>query len=192
MRYELSTAATGTPISREDVIDFIRVVDTDDYALITALVDRATRYVERRIQRQLLTATWKLYLDAFPAEILLEKLPVASVTSITYTDLDGDTETLAATEYQTDYSAPDRPGRIKPAYGKTWPNTRSSTYNAVTVTFTAGYGTAADVPATIKQALLLLVQHWYDQRAMISQTQQYTVPTSVDSLLAIEDWGSYA
>ena len=193
MRYELSTAATGTPIKREDVVNFIRIVNEDDYALVTALIDRATRYVERRIQRQLLTATWKLYLDAFPAEILLEKLPVASVTSITYTDLDGDTETLAATEYQTDYAAPDRPGRIKPAYGKTWPNTRSSTYKAVTVTFTAGYGTEADVPETIKQALLLLVQHWYDNRAMIETgTIVTSVPTSVDSLLAIEDWGSYA
>jgi len=192
VRYELSTAATGTPISREDVINFIRVINEDDYPLITALVDRATRYVERRIQRQLLTATWKLYLDAFPDEIFLGKLPVASVSSITYVDLNGDTQTLTATEYQTDYAAKDRPGRIKPAYGKTWPSTRSSTYKAVTVTFTAGYGTAANVPETIKHALLLLVQHWYDQRAMIAQTQQYSVPTSVDSLLAIEDWGSYA
>ena len=192
MRYELSTAATGDAVDFPDVLTHCRVVDEAEYGYVHGLLDMATRWVERRIERQLLTATWKVYFDAFPSEIELRKLPVASVTSVQYVDLAGVTQTLSASSYQTDYAAPDRPGRIKPAYGQSWPSTRGSTYNAVTVTFKAGYGAAADVPETIRGALLLLVQHWYDRREpIITGTIVAMTPLSVDALLSAEDWGAY-
>jgi len=191
MRYELSTAPSGDVVDMADVLDHLRVSDESEYTYLAALVDRAVRWVERRTQRQLLTATWKLYLDAFPAEIQLRKLPVASVTSIQYVDLDGDTQTLSATYYQTDYKSADRPGRIMPAYGYSWPNTRSSIYNAVTVTFTAGYGAASAVPETIKQAIMMLAGHWYDHREAVDELEYKPVPYAVDNLLSLDEWGYY-
>jgi len=191
MRYELSTAPTGDVVEMADILDHLRVTEESDYTYLAALNDRAVRWVERRTQRQLLTATWKLYLDAFPAEIQLRKLPVASVTSVQYVDLDGDTQTLSASYYQTDYKSQDRPGRIMPAYGYSWPNTRSSIYNAVTVTFTAGYGTASDVPETIKHAIMMLVGHWYDHREAVDEVEFKPVPYAVDNLLSLDEWGYY-
>jgi len=191
MRYELSTAPTGDVVEMADILDHLRVTEESDYTYLAALNDRAVRWVERRTQRQLLTATWKLSLDAFPAEIQLRKLPVASVTSVQYVDLDGDTQTLSASYYQTDYKSQDRPGRIMPAYGYSWPNTRSSIYNAVTVTFTAGYGTASDVPETIKHAIMMLVGHWYDHREAVDEVEFKPVPYAVDNLLSLDEWGYY-
>lgn len=191
MRYELSTAPTGDVVDLADVLDHLRVSDESEYTYLAALVDRAVRWVERRTQRQLLTATWKLYLDAFPTEIQLRKLPVASVTSIQYVDLDGDTQTLSSSSYQTDYASEDRPGRIMPAYGYSWPNTRSSIYNAVTVTFTAGYGAASAVPETIKQAIMMLAGHWYDHREAVDELEYKPVPYAVDNLLSLDEWGYY-
>ena len=95
-------------------------------------------------------------------------------------------------EYQTDISTQDSPARIKPAYGLVWPSTRSDKYNAVTVTFTCGYGAAAAVPTTIKQAILMLINHWFDNPGAVSPITLSPVPFSVDALLSSEEWGSYA
>ena len=192
MRYELSTAATASPVTITEAVDHLRVADESEYAYIQSLISMATRWVERRIERQLVTATWKLHLDAFPPEIELRKLPVASVTSITYIDADGDEQTLASTVYQTEFTSEDRPGRIKLDYGQVWPSTRSGEYNAVTVTFTCGYGAAAAVPTTIKQAILMLMNHWFDNPGAVSPITLSPVPFSVDALLSSEEWGSYA
>ena len=107
----------------------------DEYdALLVALVERATEAVGKRCKREIQSATWTLILDSFPAEILVDKVPVASITSVAYTDVDGDSQTLTAvTDYQTDLNTNDGPASIKPAYGTVWPTTRDDTYGAVVV-----------------------------------------------------------
>ena len=57
--------------------------------------------------------------------------------------------------------------------------------NGVKITFTAGYGDAAgDVPEPLRQALLLLVAHWYERRepVVLGETA-IQVPETVQSLL---------
>lgn len=196
MAYVCSTPATTYPVSVGDVLTHSRIDSHDDDTYLAGLIIKATRAIERELDRQFITATWKLYLDEFPGEILLRKLPVASVTSVAYVDTAGSAQTLAATEYQTDYTAPDSPGRIRPAYGKTWPSTRADTYNAVTVTFTAGYGAASAVPQTIKHAICMMVGHWYENRELEASGEGLSAESRALSyamawLLAHEDWGVY-
>ena len=58
--------------------------------------------------------------------------------------------------------------------------------NGIEVAFTAGYGpAAADVPAPVRQAILLLVAHWYEHRSPLEQgARPEPVPTMVSELLA--------
>lgn len=50
------------------------------------------------------------------------------------------------------------------------------------ITFTAGYGAPADVPAAIRQALLLLVTQWYEHRQ--GTATGTALPFAVEALLA--------
>jgi len=58
--------------------------------------------------------------------------------------------------------------------------------NAVTVRFVAGYGDAGDVPQAIKQAILILIAHWYEQRDPVEagNIAPIMVPLMVTTLLA--------
>ena len=59
---------------------------------------------------------------------------------------------------------------------------RSGLGRPVAITFTAGYGAPADVPAAIRQAMLLLVTQWYEHRQVTGTGS--TLPFAVEALLA--------
>lgn len=126
----------GEPLHLDDAKVHVREEDTAADVDITALVAQARQQVEMWTGRQLVCATWKLYLDSFPGEIRLPFPPLRSVSSITYVDSDGTTQTLATSEYTVDTNQ--EPARIVEAYSKSWPVTRAH-INAVIVTFIAGY-----------------------------------------------------
>lgn len=104
-------------------------------------------------------------LDRFPPwEISVPKPTLQSVTSITYVDTDGATQTLPPSAYLVDSKS--EPGRITPAYGLVWPTTRWQT-GAVTIRFVAGYADSASVPACIKQWMLVRLGTLWLNRAEI-------------------------
>jgi uncharacterized phiE125 gp8 family phage protein len=96
-------------------------------------------------------------------------------------DTGGTSTVQTSTDYTVDIKS--TPGRIYPAYSKSWPATRWQR-NAVTVRYVAGYGLPAAVPEGIKAAMKLLIGNWYEQReANIVGTIIGTVPLAVESLL---------
>jgi len=92
--------------------------------------------------------------------INIARPPFGSVTSIVYIDSNGDSQTLAATEYRVD-SAP-LIARISVAKDKSWPTTYGVTAD-VTITHTAGYA-AGDVPYQIKAAVRDFTDYRYNTR----------------------------
>jgi len=159
--YKLKTAATGYPLTVDEVKLHLKVdVSTDD-DLITNLRNSAISWVEQYTNRQLMPATWYLYLDDFPDEILLQWCPVTSVTSIKYYDTDNDLQTLSSDEYDVDTDS--EPARIYESYGYYFPTVRERP-NAVIIEFEAGYADADSVPDPIKSALLLMIGHNYENR----------------------------
>lgn len=165
MALTLVTAPTSEPVSLAEAKEHLRVTATDEDALITSLVGSAKESAETITGRALITQTWDLSLDSFPQVIDIPKPPLVSVTSITYIDTAGATQTLASTEYTVDTKS--EPGRIVPAYGKSWPSTRDIV-NAVTVRFVAGYGNATAVPKSIKQGMLMHIEHMFDNRGTVN------------------------
>jgi len=152
---------------------------------IVALVSAVRERAEAATGRQLLTATYDLVLDSFPCGVQpfelglhwtvdrignmfldIPRPPLQSVTSITYVDTAGATQTWSSANYLVDKpSGPRcRRGRIAPAYGVVWPFTQAQ-INAATVRFVAGYGaTGASVPALVRQALLMDLTALYEHR----------------------------
>lgn len=144
------TPATGSVVCAADLREFLRLYDNESDAMLSDFEKDAVDYIERYTSRYLLTTTVDLKLDYFPCVIELRRPPVQSVTSITYLDTNGDSQTLTSSKYTVDTDR--EPGLIKPAYGETWPATYTE-LQAVTVRFVCGYADADSVPQGIKTAI---------------------------------------
>ncbi len=194
MRYsvEVVSAPPAEPLTLTETKLHLKVDVTDDDTLITALIQAAREWVESYCRRSLVQRTLELRLDGWPVEIRLPRAPVASLSSVTYTDGNGNTATLAADQYQVDlYGTPPRIVR-KP--GVVWPVLQFGVINGVQVTYVAGYAPggasptdyAENVPAAIKAALKLLIGHWYENRQAVSMqnVQPTEIPLAVRAILA--------
>jgi uncharacterized phiE125 gp8 family phage protein len=173
---------------------------------VSAIISAARQWTEDYTNRALITQTWRLTLDDFPRclgyawngyapgqyhlrpwrDLQVIRLPwpnLLTVTSITYVDGNGATQTLDSSAYVVDTSS--LPGRVYPAYGTSWPANRCQP-NAVTITYTAGYGSASSVPTAVKQAMLLMISDLYREREsqIIGARAVVVANPTVDRLLA--------
>jgi uncharacterized phiE125 gp8 family phage protein len=159
---KLTSEPAVEPLSVDDAKTHMRIdIDAED-AYIAVLIKSARLRAEAFINKQLITATYTLKLDSFPSVISIPRSPAQEITSITYVDTDGDTQTLSSDVYTLDSDS--EPGRIYEAYGESWPSHRPIR-NAITVTFKAGYGdAAANVPDDIIHAIKLFTAAYHEER----------------------------
>jgi len=170
-------------VSLSDMKMQLAVDGTDLDTYIGDLIDAATVYCEKATNLKFLTETCIDYLEAFPTEIRPTFSPLSSVTSVQYVDTAGATQTWAAAEYDVDTDP--TPGRIKPAYGESYPSIRGQ-MQAITVTYVAGFGTSAsDVPENLRQAVKILVTEWFYRRGEVTEDDLPAVPSAVKILLGL-------
>lgn len=163
----------------------VPTANTTSDPLLNVLIASARASAEQQLNRYLVAQTLDAYFDSFPRKSPYEFSlpPLSTVTSITYVDEDGATQTLAASGYVVD--AKSKPARISLAYNEDWPDTRVQN-NAVTIRFVAGYGAAATVPQSIKQWMLLrIATAWENRFALVIGTSGMVElpPAFVDGLL---------
>lgn len=187
---QLITASTGTPVTLEEAKDHLRVTDSNSDADITRKLRSATDYCQRAISgnKQFMGATFDLIMEAFPfsdAPIELPMPPLKSVTSVGFINSTGGSTTMPSTDFITT-TPTDYPGRITPAFNATWPSPRQQA-NAVTIRFVAGYDTAEDVPDSVKQAVLLKLEQFYDP----ARVDLKTIDEVVGQLLGGSEYGNY-
>lgn len=156
----LVIAPAEEPLSLAEVKLWLRVDHSEEDALISRLITSAREMAERDFDRRLVTQTCRLHLDAFPChEEIFPVGPVQSVSSITYVDQSGVTQTVSSSVY-TLRSGRD-PAALALAYNQVWPADVRAQPDAVAITFVAGYGSAVQVPTGIKLALELTILSWY-------------------------------
>jgi uncharacterized phiE125 gp8 family phage protein len=186
--YKLATAATVRAASLEDVKLHLRVDHDSEDTLLLNLIDTATADIETMSGHVLTTQTWDLYLDAFPAGDVIDLLypPLQSVTGVYYTPVGASEATLSSSNYRVD--TVNAPGRIQLKSTGAWPADELEVNNGVRVRFVAGFGsTATSVPAKLRQALLLLIAHYYEHREAVMDTNRVmALPHGVAHLVA--DW----
>ena len=183
----LSSAPATEPVTTAEAKSHARVDSSDDDTLIGGLITAARQWAEWYTQRAFITQTWDLKLDAFPSEPLeLPKAPLVSVSSVTYVDSAGASQTWAADEYVVKVYAGQHapPGRLWLAYGEAFPITLP-VLDAVTIRFVAGYGAAAAVPEEIKLGIKVLVAELYKAReeSVVGEGPVFSAPFSVHALL---------
>ena len=174
------------PVTLAEVKDHTHVSGTDSDAVLTILLQAARENVEHHQKRQLITATYELTLEEFPSgPIILPNPPLISVTSISYEDTAGDTQTWASSNYVVDTPDGDAAvkGRIGLATGVTFP-VLENVISPVTIRFVAGYGLKATVPDNVKFGLLMLVADLYENRqSSVTGTISGLMPQTAQTLL---------
>ena len=141
------TAPAAAPVSLEEAKAHLRVDHTADDVLILAMIDAATADAEHRIGRALVQQTWEQVEDCFGDDIDLPNPPLVSVSSLKYLDTDGVEQTMSASDYSVNSDR--EPAEIIPAYGTSWPSTRSVP-SAVRARYVAGYAATFDITAITK------------------------------------------
>lgn len=162
----VSVAPAQEPIPLEEFKAHARVVDAEEDALLAGYVMAARKVIERRTHRALITQTWTASIDRFPlSQDGMIELPggkLQSVTSISYVDLAGATQTWSSSEYtvHTEFD----PGRIGLAHNEDWPAVREWGL-PITITYIVGYGDdPADVPEDLRMAILMLALELAERR----------------------------
>lgn len=183
---EVTAAPATEPVTVASAKLHCRVDWADEDTLFDVWVPAARKLAEDYGRRRFVTQTLRLTQGGWytgPAEwpdgiagvartgilaadlsraIRLPVEPVQSVSAVQYYATDGTLTTVDAADYQTWLAH--SPPLVLPAPGESWPDMESGRVGAVRVTFVAGYGVAAAVPADAKAAILLTVGYWYRNR----------------------------
>ena len=181
----LTSAPAVEPVTLTEAKAHLRV-DTDaEDTLIGSLIVTSRLHVEAAMGLALVSQEWSWYLDAWPpgSAVALPLRPVESIAAVRLYDAAGTAAALDPTGYLLDGAG--ACPRLVRLGAPVWPEP-ARIANGIEIAFTAGYGlAAADVPAPIRHAILLLVAHWHEHRSPVEEgAPAAPVPDMVSELLA--------
>ncbi len=181
------TAATGYPVSLADMKDHLRVDGADEDSLIESYISACAGMIgpEGELGFALLTETWSESFQSPNKDVYLRVLPVTGLVSVTYYDLDNAEQTASLPDFELYKS-----GDWAFVRSDNWPGTYDRP-DAITVTYQAGFGAEPDVPDEIKQAIKLIVAHWYQNRESSSEKNLKEIPIAASHLLGLRRVGWY-
>lgn len=191
------TPPAVSAIAEADVLDHLRLESgspgPSDLALIRQYVAASVDALDGAggfLGRCLISQTWRLKLERFPAgPIKIPLPPVQEVVAVTYLDAHGlDTILDPAGYIVAGLGADDV--NVRPRPGRSWPATDVHP-EAVEITFVAGYGdTPEEIPAPIRGALMEMVATRYEHReSAIVGGAFSSLPASATSQLAdFQSW----
>lgn len=180
LRWHLVRIASSPPaqlaVSLAEAKRQVRVEDDffdDDLVLdscIRAAIDELDG-PDSWLGRALVSQSYRLTLDRFPmpergradARIRLPLPPIVAVAALDYIDGAGVSRTLVEGEDYDVFALADSAGFVAPCYGMAWPATRPAP-DAVTVTYSAGWGAPADIPEPLRRWLLMRAGDYYAHR----------------------------
>ncbi len=117
--------------------------------------------------------------------VFLPLTPAISLQAITYFDPAGSVITPSLTGWAldagNDFAFVTPPDDVWPALADRW--------DALTVTYAAGYGTPSEVPANIRHIALLMIGHWYKNREAVTDKAMVSLPMAVETLLSLQKRG---
>jgi Phage gp6-like head-tail connector protein len=209
----ITSAPAVEPVSLAEVKTHLRIDTADEDGLLQALILTSRLHVEVALGLALITQTWSCFFDHWPQGLIGRGVPlsppgaafasldphtalasganalafplgpVKSVDAIRVYADDGTFVSVPVAGFAIDLIS--RPARIARRSGTSLP-AAGRALNGIEFAITAGFGAAAaDVPAPIRQALLLLVAHWYEHRDPGEIGSNAThVPAAVSALLA--------
>lgn len=180
----VTVAPAEQPVSRELAKLHVKQQESLDDSIVDLLIEAATQSGENETGRAWVTRTLKLRLAAWPSggTIYLHKPPVieGATVAVTYLDEDGVEQTVSTDVYELVASEWEPALVLKP--DQEWPSDiQTGRAYPISVTYQAGYGAAAAVPAVYRGGLLLLLGHLYENReGVIVGTSAIELPLGVE------------
>jgi uncharacterized phiE125 gp8 family phage protein len=155
------TAPEKEPVLLEELKEQLRIDYTDHDPELQHLITEARLWAEENeLGRCLITQTVTEKFRTLDGVLEL-RFPASSITSLSYVDDNGTTQTLATTYYELGQYYGISVCRLK--YDQTWPTTRDQN-DAVTIVYVAGYGSDRDdIPLPIRQAIKCYACYRYDE-----------------------------
>lgn len=170
------------PISLAEAKAYLRVEHDADDAVIGSLITAARSHVEAMTRRALISQTWRLVRDAWPAggRLRLAMGPLQAIVAIRSYDDAGAAHLHDAAAFVADRAAL---AIAAPPFAIPLAGRRSA---GIELDLRLGYGDgAADVPETLRLSLRMLVAHSYENRGLIAIGQSVAMmPASVNALIA--------
>ena len=147
------------PISETEARQHLRLTPTQPAPLLAGYITAAREWVEDYTGQTLIPRQITQTLDGFSRQLALRAWPVApdAPVKIVYRHQDGTEGVLSNAVART----ATRPVRLAPAIGELWPRWAAG---QIEVTVTAGYPSAEAVPQKFKQAMLILITAYHEDR----------------------------
>ena len=180
----LLTGPALEPLQLADAKSWLKIDDSDNDLLISALITASRLAVEAASRRLLISQTWRLTLDAWPADgvVKVEIGPVQSLSALRGYDAAGVATSYDPAGFQL--SRAGGPARIAPA-GQNAPLT-GRPFAGIELDLLIGYGpNPTDVPQPLRQAMLLLIALWFENRGdSMGNDKAQALPPEVEALIA--------
>lgn len=179
MKLKVITPPATEPLDLGETKKYLRVTSSDDDVSISDSIKQAREYCEEYQNRKYIPQTIEGYLDRFPSgrSIVFSVAPVKSISSIKYTDNEGNEVEVDSSIYDLDNIS--YVNKIDLNHNKSWPSAILKPTNGVKVTFIAGYET---VPETMRTAMKIHIQLLYDQ---YKPSEQAKMEQTRDNLLSM-------
>ena len=182
MTYALITPPPAEALTLAEVKAHLRLDDGSEDGLLASLLRVAREHLERRTGLCLITQVWRLHLESIPEDRVFQiaKGPVQIIESLSIYDEAGEELVLPATGHVL-Y------GNTRPARLVLDRNVNSAiAANGIEIDFSAGYGeSCADVPDTLKRAMLMHVAQMFAFRGAVAvEDQPADIPVGYDHLVA--------
>lgn len=200
-----SLVRTTAPVKQlfqlQDLYDQLRISTSNngDDNTLAAYLEAATQWVEGLAGISIMKQVWTMKADQFPYNrdgfdrryplgkpMLLPRGPVLSVDTLTYQDLNNQTQSINdGTHFQP--ALDERPPALYPPYGGFFP-TALWVPSAVVIVFTCGMSGTTDDPAKVdsaaKMAVKFLVAHWNENREPVPINMSLQkLPYALESML---------
>lgn len=205
MTTKRTTAPLIEPVTLQEAKDHLRVDHDDEDTLIGGLIAAAVAHFDGSgvLGRAMITQTWAQWVPQSPAwvhwgdvlacgasnPVRLNVGPFQSLVSVEYYDTENALQTADLADFEIrldgDFVT------VQPKKNSVWPPAYLR-QDAIKISYTAGYGdTAAEVPASVRHAILLTLAHWYEHREAVVQGSYNELPLAVSSLIGVERVGWY-
>jgi uncharacterized phiE125 gp8 family phage protein len=178
----LLTGPSIEPLSLDEAKAFLRLDHDDDDDVVAALIAGARVHVEAQTRRAFITQSWRLVRDRWPGDGCIEvrPAPLHALSAARIYRSDGSTQSIDPAAFVADKAK----SALAFAAGALPPPGRIAA--GIELDVSVGYGDAAtDVPQPLRQAIRVLVAHWYENRGLIAAgTGVAVLPETAASLIA--------
>jgi uncharacterized phiE125 gp8 family phage protein len=169
------------PVTLAELKAHLRIDAADEDELLESLIRVARVHLEAVTGVALMSQGFRLVLDDWPrGEVIqLMRTPVQSIDAILVYDTEGSAQNLNLSGMLLDATA--QPARLLVRQ-------RSSPgrpINGIEIEFTAGFGSATEVPPELKRAILIHAAHLHEFRGAVSpEMQPASIPAGYSRLIA--------